>query len=1005
MTCTIRFGFAGALLALVCFMLVPRTAQPADQKKASTPPPVLSPRASHETLQTPDDLVVDLVLAEPEIRQPIFINFDARGRLWVMNYIQYPYPAGLKMISRDQYWRAVYDKIPLPPPKGTKGADKITIHEDTDGDGIYDKHKTFVDGLNIATSFAFGHGGVWVLNPPYLLFYPDRNRDDVPDGDPEVHLQGFGLEDTHSVVNSLRFGPDGWLYAAQGSTVSGRVRRPDQDEKDERHSMGQQIWRYHPETRRYETFAEGGGNAFGVEIDSKGRIFSGHNGGNTRGFAYVQGGYFQKGFSKHGPLSNPFAFGYFPAMKHEKVPRFTHNFIIYEGTGLPERYRGRLFGVEPLQRRVVMSRITPDGSSFQTTDVGYAMISGDPRVRPVEIKAGPDGGIYFADMYEHLIAHRDHFAGNIDKTDGRIYRIRGKNWKPLPHFNYYDWPTRKLVDLLRHPDKWHRQTAQQLIADRQDRAQLIPTLQKLLKEEKGQLALEALWALNRCGGLDRKTALKCLEHADPYVRQWTVRLMCDRVEIDKEFASKLPALAAKEPHIHVRSQLASSAQRLDAAFAVPLVRALLDRSEDADDIHLPLLLWWAIEKKAESNRDAVIALFRDPKLWNLPIVKRHILERIMRRYAQAGTRKDLKTCAELLNLAPTREHASLLMNGFETAFKGRSLAELPDELIKAIATTGAVSLVLQLRRGDAEAIQKALALIADDKADIQKRFDYIQVFGEINQPACVPILLDIVVKSRDDRLRMAALSSLQPYPDAMIGKRVVEIYGQLSDDVRAVAHSLLASRAVWARQFLEAVSQGKIDRLSVPTDVVRRMTLHRDPRIADIIKKTWGNIEGATSEQMQKDIVKYRALLAQTRQANRSNGRKLFLKNCGKCHKLFNEGGQIGPDLTPFQRNDLDNLLANIVNPSAEIREGFETYVVITVDGRVIEGFLVDRDNQVVVLRGADGQNVTIPQKSIDEMSKKNKSLMPEQLLKDYSPQEIRDLFSYLQSSQPLNEK
>ena len=189
----------------------------------------------------------------------------------MVQYLQYPFPAGLKMVSHDGVWRAVYDKVPPPPPHHFRGKDKITIHEDTDGDGVFDRHKTFLDGLNIVTALARGRGGVWVLNPPYLLFYPDRNNDDVPDGDPEVHLQGFGLEDTHSVVNSLCWGPDGWLYAAQGSTVTGHVTRPGLDAgKEPHHSMGQLIWRYHPETRRYEVFAEGGGNAFGVEIDAKG---------------------------------------------------------------------------------------------------------------------------------------------------------------------------------------------------------------------------------------------------------------------------------------------------------------------------------------------------------------------------------------------------------------------------------------------------------------------------------------------------------------------------------------------------------------------------------------------------------------------------------------------------------------------------------------------------------------------------------------------------------------
>ncbi len=174
----------------------------------------LPPEESLKKLKVQDGLVIELVAHEPTVRQPLNIHFDERGRMWVMNYAQYPYPAGLKIVEYDRYIRAKFDKVPPPPPHQFRGADFITVHEDAKGDGSFSKVKTFADGLNIATSSLHGRGGIWVMNPPYLLFYPDKNRDDIPDADPVVHLSGFGLQDTHAVASSLRWGPDGWIYGA-----------------------------------------------------------------------------------------------------------------------------------------------------------------------------------------------------------------------------------------------------------------------------------------------------------------------------------------------------------------------------------------------------------------------------------------------------------------------------------------------------------------------------------------------------------------------------------------------------------------------------------------------------------------------------------------------------------------------------------------------------------------------------------------------------------------------
>ncbi len=182
-----------------------------------------APREMLDSFKIAGDLAVDLVLSEPEINQPVEISFDHRGRLWVVQYNQYPYPKGLKIMSVDNYLRVTFDKVPQAPPEGIKGADKITFFEDTNGDGIYDKSTDAISGLNIATSVAIGRGNIWVLNPPYLLAYPDPNDDGIPDGPPVVHVSGFGMQDTHAVANSLTWGPDGWLYGAQGSTTTSTI--------------------------------------------------------------------------------------------------------------------------------------------------------------------------------------------------------------------------------------------------------------------------------------------------------------------------------------------------------------------------------------------------------------------------------------------------------------------------------------------------------------------------------------------------------------------------------------------------------------------------------------------------------------------------------------------------------------------------------------------------------------------------------------------------------------
>ena len=957
----------------------------------------LSPEESLKRFQIAEDLEIEQVLAEPVVRQPLHLSWDERGRLWVVQYIQYPAPAGLTLMSKDQFWRAVYDKVPPAPPNHFRGEDKITIHEDTDRDGIYDTHKTFIDGLNIATSVAHGRGGVWILNPPYLLFYSDENKDDLPDGDPVVHLAGFGLEDTHSVANSLCWGPDGWLYGAHGSTVTANIVRPGIDQEPIVRAMGQHIWRYHPETRRFEIFAEGGGNAFGIEMDDQGRVFSGHNGGNTRGFHYVQGGYLQKGFEKHGPLSNPYAFGYFRQMAHNDAERFTHTFVIYGGGALPEEYVGKLLGVEPLQGRVVLSDVQRDRSSFQTRDVGFPVVTSDKYFKPVDIKVGPDGAVYVADWYDRQVTHTRNYEGQIDKSNGRIYRLKAKGRK-LNSITLANASNQELLKQLEHTNRWVRHTALRMIADRRD-ASLAPELRQRLAARTNAPGLESLGALYLSGGLDVEATLESLDHPDPHVRLWSVRFSGDAREVSPRLAEKMAALAASDPEVEVRSQLASTAKRLPVAQSLPVLRNLLTRSEDLNDIHVPLLIWWAIESKAEDHRDELLALFADQRLWQLPLVREHILERLMRRYAQAGTRRDLLTCAKLLDLAPGPEEKKRLMAGFEEAFKGRSMAGLPRELMQAIARAGGESLAMQLRRGDKQAFERARDIISDEKSSRKERVEYIVILGEVKYPSALWVLLQIATETRDETIRKAAFVALQIYDDPMIAASVTLLLPSLQGESQLAAFNLLTSRQTWSEHLLEAVKTGRVQKQIVPPEAVRKLRAH--DALAARTTELFGGEDGVSSAAATQAIEKFTRVI-HGGSGDPFEGYNHYQLACSSCHSLFGEGGQIGPDLTSYRRDDLETMLLHIVNPSAEIREGYENLLVETRDGRTISGFLADKDNQVVVLRGLDGQNVVLPRDQVVATKAAGGSLMPEGLLEAFNDQQIRDLFAYLRSTQPL---
>lgn len=967
------------------------------------------PEEALKKFQVREGFELELVASEPAVEQPLFMTFDRRGRLWVVQYRQYPFPAGLKVVKYDQYLRAVFDKVPAPPPHGDKGADKITVFEDTDGDGKYDRHKDVITGLNIATAVAVGQGGIWVLNPPYLLFYPDANGDDVPDSDPEVRLRGFGLEDTHSTANSMKFGPDGWLYGANGSTTTGRV---ESDGSPPVEFQGQMIWRYHPTTKQFEIFAEGGGNTYSLEIDSKGRVFSGTNAGGTRGMYYPQGSYGEKNWGKHGPLTNPYAFGFFHHMKHEgDGVRFPQTFLIYEGGAFPPEFDGKIIAGNALHNRVWASELIRDGSTYKTRDLPLMAVSSDHWFRPVDVEVGPDGAVYIADWYDSRLTHVDP-RDNWHKKSGRIYRLKAKGARPLQPFDLAQMTTGELLELLRHSNKWFREQAAALLAERWKakdvNAAVLKVADKSFVDADDSRGLEMLWVAARGLGIRNLggAVLKGLNHPNEHVRRWTVRLMGDQRETSLPFAVELVKRAEMESDVQVRVQLAASAKRFPADVGLPIVKTLAARSEDLDDPHQPLMIWWALESKAASDRDAVLKLFEDSAFWSLPIVDKYLVERIMRRYAMSGEPADLEACAELLAMAPSDAQENRLASGFLEAYAGRRIDGLPPALAKALddyqATLGNSDLALGLRLGKKEAVAEAIRFIADETADKPTRIAYVEILGQTKRPEAVAPLLALLGKTSSHSLKRAALEALMNFDAPHIGATVMRLYhGPLPDEqgVRQTAQKLLVSRPAWAVLLLQQIDDGLIAKSSLGGDLVQTLSLQSDPAVQKLVAKHWGKIR-ATPAEKQEQIKKLFGLV-KSGGGNAAAGHAIFTKKCGVCHTLFGEGGKTGPDLTGYERTNLDFLATAVADPSAAIREEFTSFAVVTSDGRTLTGLIDGQDKRTVTLRGADNRTVLLNRDDIEELQALPISLMPENQLNDLPEQGVRDLFAYLMSRAP----
>ncbi|MCA9134744.1 MAG: dehydrogenase, partial [Planctomycetales bacterium] len=531
--------------------------------------------------------------------------------------------------------------------------------------------------------------------------------------------------------NSLTWGPDGWLYGAQGSTATAEIRGI---------GFQQGVWRYHPRSKEFELFSEGGGNTWGIDFDRWGNLFSG---GNTVEplVHHVQGAYYVKGFGKHGPLHNPHSYGYFQPVQHHGYTgdSLTGGFVLYQGGAFPKRFEGACIAPNTRHSASRWSTVETRGSTFATHAAGDFITTSDIWFRPVDSTVGPDGALYVADWYDYNISHSSPKNRSEwyqpSRDDGRVWRVAPSSVPPkrAGDFDLSTLSNAELVALLSHPNDWYVRQARRQFAERRD-PKLVPLLTDMLDSDDPRQALQALWSIYVSGGFDGALAARALASPHEYVRAWAIRLLGDARSIPPPLLENLVERASDEPSVIVRSQLACTAKRLPAEQAMPLLAELLRYDADVEDVHLPLLLWWAIEDKALSDTGRVLPLFQSPDVWQLPLVRRFIVARLARRLAAENTQQGFAACAELLELAPGDADVGEVIAGMVQASAGRQVQSIP------VALASTLTQLLQQRPDDTRLIEltlrsggsaaEALRVSEDTSRPLADRLNVIRALGE-----------------------------------------------------------------------------------------------------------------------------------------------------------------------------------------------------------------------------------------------------------------------------------
>lgn len=966
---------------------------------------------------------LELVAGEPLVSDPVDACFDEHGWMYVAEMHGYPFSQEPTKLN--------------PSGGGKKDAGIIRLLKDTDGDGQFDKSVIFADQISWPTSVCCYNGGLFVLAPRFLYYFKDTDGDGTADVR-EVVLEGFGRDNVQSVTNGLKWGLDNKIYFAAGRNGGKLLHRG----KPLFTISGSDI-RFDPRTETFELVS--GGLQFGHSMNDWGQRFVCSNSNHIQQVVYPK-----HYFARHPGLAAPTAVrsiaadgasaqvfrasppepwriirqkwraeakGYRlviedgawkflpldPSKKSGVVPTeypvgfFTSatGVTIYRGAAYPQRYRGNAFVGDVGGNLVHRKTVRLNGITYQAAraDAGEELLrSTDNWFRPVNFVNAPDGTLFILDMYRETVEHPYSIPEEIKKflflesgdDRGRIYRLLSPDARPLSVDDLGQASASQLVSHLNSPNAWHRETAQRLLWERRD-GSVLPALHQLVSEGDDLGRLHAAYTLHGLEALEPRDIEPLVTHSNPRLREHGIRLAEPFLKNAEVLDLVLGAI--DDVDSRVRFQLAFSLGESSLSEATAGLAQLARESGASDEIRLAIL------SSSADRADALTALLLKDSAF---LQSRHAGTFLSELAVSIGSLKSPEPALRLLastaelNIAPQLQQDVITSLGEGLQRRGTTLAKLLS------STDAAPALIARVQK----LFQRAVTTALDAEQSLMNRTAAVGLLAFAPPELAVQSMEQLLSPQTPALLQRAAISALAQLDAEGVAPLLIEHWKSFSPSLRREATDALLANLPRIELLLKAVEDGRVQPSELDRDKIQVLVNHPNATIKTASQQL---LAGNVDSDRAKVVVNYQKVLQLD--ADASRGRKVFERKCSLCHQVGSLGHQVAPDLASVQNKSAADLLIAILDPNREAQPNFNTYTVVTTDGRILTGIIASEGANSITLRKAEGKEDVVLRENIDELVASGKSLMPEGLEKELQPQDLADVIAFIKTIKPKSGK